>query len=463
MKKESKKQPETADEYLSQGIDDEESGDRWYSSDLLKSLRFFERAYEGYTKALQLDDSLLDGYYNLSRLLFHVYNKFTKVEQVRMSNLQDLLMFGPHVLLELTQIIDYFEFVMTKFEQSGKKSWDLIYNTLLIHQEFIDESDLNLDQILSICNKSIQYYQIYLDHQITQLKEILVDEAVDEPEDTEDTNDGEIDEIEIITPAVVLETIVSALTLVQSVYESATDKSEIVVINSSLDGFVKFLTTQAKNLADQDFGDKFNDQLQDFTDNLSEIEKLILFINCFNLESVNEVIQVLQNLENSHSTRFEFYLSSNDLLLSIVSEPNWETYSFIAKYFKKGQDLLTNLLNQTSANHESFSSKVSLILKILINRSDIDFQRSKIANEANKQVLQKNVVNLLKNLVTWTNKSGGLRENIIDLLNRAYLRKRATLRLSLLESGNIDGLLKDRSLWTHEIEELKEIYGLSHI
>ncbi len=105
QKKAAIKTPTTPKDFLEDAINDEESGDRWFGSDLSKSLRFYSKAYEGYVKGLQcfgstgssslksLFDNLylitnsgkLKNYdlnvlndlcYNLSRLVFYVYTNF---------------------------------------------------------------------------------------------------------------------------------------------------------------------------------------------------------------------------------------------------------------------------------------------------------------------------------------------------------------------------------------------------
>ena len=56
--------PETADDFLSAGIEYEESGDRWRPGDKPKAGRFYQRAIDAYTSALALDARAFDAAYN---------------------------------------------------------------------------------------------------------------------------------------------------------------------------------------------------------------------------------------------------------------------------------------------------------------------------------------------------------------------------------------------------------------
>ena len=44
------KEPETVDQCFNKGTEEEESGDRWITSDLSKALRFYQRAFDLYQK-----------------------------------------------------------------------------------------------------------------------------------------------------------------------------------------------------------------------------------------------------------------------------------------------------------------------------------------------------------------------------------------------------------------------------
>lgn len=58
------KPPETADEYLAEGVALEEAGEKWRAGDAAKSLRFFKRALTLYDEALRQFSDNSDIAYN---------------------------------------------------------------------------------------------------------------------------------------------------------------------------------------------------------------------------------------------------------------------------------------------------------------------------------------------------------------------------------------------------------------
>ena len=56
--------PETADEFLAAGVAFEEAAEKWRAGDAAKSLRFYDRAWQTYTEALERWPQNFDISYN---------------------------------------------------------------------------------------------------------------------------------------------------------------------------------------------------------------------------------------------------------------------------------------------------------------------------------------------------------------------------------------------------------------
>ncbi|KAK2738496.1 hypothetical protein FQN57_007011 [Myotisia sp. PD_48] len=64
--------PETADEYLAEGVDLEEAGEKWRAGDAAKSMRFFMRAIEMYDAGLTRFPNSFDLAYNKARIQYEI-------------------------------------------------------------------------------------------------------------------------------------------------------------------------------------------------------------------------------------------------------------------------------------------------------------------------------------------------------------------------------------------------------
>ncbi|RAL07299.1 uncharacterized protein BO97DRAFT_378757 [Aspergillus homomorphus CBS 101889] len=71
-KKAAQRAPETADEYLALGVEQEEAGEKWRAGDAAKSLRFFMRAINTYDEGLSKHPSAFDLAYNKARVQYEI-------------------------------------------------------------------------------------------------------------------------------------------------------------------------------------------------------------------------------------------------------------------------------------------------------------------------------------------------------------------------------------------------------
>ncbi|PLB33399.1 uncharacterized protein BDW47DRAFT_129994 [Aspergillus candidus] len=66
------KGPETADEYLAVGVEQEEAGEKWRAGDAAKSMRFFMRAIATYDEGLKKHPDAFDLAYNKARVQYEI-------------------------------------------------------------------------------------------------------------------------------------------------------------------------------------------------------------------------------------------------------------------------------------------------------------------------------------------------------------------------------------------------------
>ncbi|PWY79564.1 hypothetical protein BO70DRAFT_371638 [Aspergillus heteromorphus CBS 117.55] len=71
-KKSAQRAPETADEYLALGVEQEEAGEKWRAGDAAKSLRFFMRAINTYDEGLNKHPAAFDLAYNKARVQYEI-------------------------------------------------------------------------------------------------------------------------------------------------------------------------------------------------------------------------------------------------------------------------------------------------------------------------------------------------------------------------------------------------------
>ncbi|KAI9041695.1 uncharacterized protein KD926_006593 [Aspergillus affinis] len=71
-KKASQQAPETADEFLAVGVEQEEAGEKWRAGDAAKSMRFFMRAIATYDEGLKKHPQAFDLAYNKARVQYEI-------------------------------------------------------------------------------------------------------------------------------------------------------------------------------------------------------------------------------------------------------------------------------------------------------------------------------------------------------------------------------------------------------
>ncbi|KAK2873227.1 hypothetical protein FQN49_002514, partial [Arthroderma sp. PD_2] len=106
--------PESADEFLAEGVDLEEAGEKWRAGDPVKSMRFFMRAIEMYDTGLHRFPTSFDLAYNKARVQYEITQHPKLVTQLP----------GP--------ILDILRIALTSHREALKKEQDnvdILFNT----------------------------------------------------------------------------------------------------------------------------------------------------------------------------------------------------------------------------------------------------------------------------------------------------------------------------------------------
>lgn len=558
----------TTEEFLSQGTEEEESGDRFTLSDLSKSLRFYQKAYEYYLQAASLATNtnsatssnngnsslLLDSVYNSSRLVFHVYNQYVKPNVINfnidLKSIDNVVNSTDSILQPLPQILQRHLQAIQLYRQLGiPKSkyfpWDLYYNTCLVYTELIEdatEEDVPVSLVEEYINSAVQLFMEILEYQVSELASLLDDlngvkssssnssnsdndvAGQQLPQDSQiqpdqSSNDEEYSSQEAIVPSTVLETINSAYSLIQAVYETANLNPlyQMGLSGAINDEIKQFVTSVEPILNDlmQKFGVVNGDSLKN-TDNsnsnsesdsffqpleqkdLLNIELVKTAINglLVPINSVDQLISLWSNkLQNDTSItsanehafpeiyslvadNFQNYydkhsISGAGIGTALDVSLHWNLLSTIGQYYKKSQDLYVALLKETQQktkqnanNSVLISPLVSQIGLLLISRADIDVQRihhpqfSQFAAKLqSEEILKRNIAALLKNALVYLNTDCGLREKIFDKLSRRQKRYLVLARQFIL--GLVPNLSarneQEKVLIKAEVEALKEL------
>lgn len=508
-----KKEPTTLDELFTDGVDQEESGDRWLSSDLAKALRFYQLSFTSYKKCLEIDPTYFDGIYNLSRLFLSVYNNFIKNEAVNVNllvNVADAIS-GDGVVQSLIDIIRFYENSLNTIENnqvSGltKLPIDMYYNAALCYFELIEDiisneniDDVKFNDILLILNKAQLLFNKVLKEQVTELDNFISSFTNDESEEDENNRsqslkDEEYASIEeTVTPSVVLDTVLNCYRLISTAFEAAITDYQVKKIEEVSESFISDADTISRTLLER-FQDKENslgindiDVIPNLTiDEADELKLTKITYNGSKLINFNELVNNWENenckieafdinRENFSSFEIEYLMakaeSYSNLLEksedeSFINKPSdqakWDVLSTQSTIYKAFFDLIKTEFQKSSKGINNEHSKNLLSLcTILIQRCDVDIKRSILTNEQaikSREILKKNAMTFLKSCILYSNQSGGLKETITDKLLKQKRRTEAFLRLTLIEQNFNEEVISkhagDRINWETELEEI---------
>ncbi|GMM34023.1 hypothetical protein DASC09_013480 [Saccharomycopsis crataegensis] len=401
----------TSEDFLNQGTEEEESGDRFTLSDLSKSLRFYQKAYEYYLQAKDLSYAelanankrkpkssqlLLDCVYNASRLLFHVFNEFVKDDiinfQVDVKNIDNVVNSDYSILKTLPEVLKSHEDAISIYQKLSAEDgsqvfvWDLFYNTCLVYTELIEdasEEDVPIESFEAYVARGMELFKQILEFQVMELQK-LVEEMNgqsggehqhahdhegpcdhhhddqhhdEEEEDEEEDDDEEYSAQEAIVPSTILETIISCYSFIQSIFEtinlnSGYQQAFNPVILNELEMFVESIEVVLQNLVQNFYReDSHNDNTlnqEEESDMLAPLDKKDLI----QLEIIKTSIGGLST-KNSLDDLITLWdsklkeLGSNVMSVEQESDLFTEKYSMIADNFQIFYDRNVSGANST--------------------------------------------------------------------------------------------------------------------
>lgn len=470
----------TGEDFLEQGSFDEESGDRWLGSDLAKAIRFYQKAYTSYKRAITLDLNP-DTYYNFARLLFQVYYQFDKSNGIDLSDLSNIdeVFVADSVLQPLDLILFVHEQAIACYNKINQSpSNDLLFNTAMVYIEILESGNGSLN----IALKAQQIFSSLMEYQVNQfssfvaeLQEVDTLEAIpSEPQEVADSGfqskQEEYTSVETIQPSDIFESVINSYRLVQALLDNF--PSDIRQIVEKFELFIFGCNQVSDNLISK-FSELTAVNKMEYIENLTidQVKDLIYAKNSI-IASTKDNLQDILQLWESEENCSKKYMVVNDNIQSFIdrstnldSNTLWSSLSSMTNFLKLAyQDLKLQLTElQKSPNQSELSSIIIQICDILINRADIDVQRSQIDLEQaikNQELLTTNAKNFLKLSINTSNISGGLREVARDKLQRQKKLLESKVRLSLIDGKNsvkeLDQLV-NRNKWIEELSELEKL------
>ncbi|KAA8897777.1 hypothetical protein TRICI_006654 [Trichomonascus ciferrii] len=176
MKKGKKTQaPQTSEDFLEAGIEEEDGGDRWISSgDVAKGVRFYQRAYRLYRRCIELgaDDvaSKQDAIYNICRMEYVVYNKVVKtgvLEEISGQLEDDSEQDGSVIVRDIRNIGKHYEEAIEMLGGIEKCQIDLLYNFGQVTVETGEELE---DP--AYVEQGVKIFEMVMNRQADQIKEM---------------------------------------------------------------------------------------------------------------------------------------------------------------------------------------------------------------------------------------------------------------------------------------------------
>ncbi|ONH68760.1 hypothetical protein BON22_1352 [Cyberlindnera fabianii] len=478
-------------EHLEHAISLEEQGDRWIISDLSKTLRFYQQAYDAYQIAATSVGEV-DAWYNYLRLLYHVHVTYKDVPPVVLTSVEGCIV---HHMSLMDVKREYERVINGMF--NGWLNWECGFNEALICLEMLEDEIVPRDKLLSVVEESVVLVKKVLDYQLSELDSFIKrmenndeNESSYEPTQQEEEEETETDEqeeyqmFEQVTPESVMETITTGYKIVQAAFEYCDDREQINVLLQGLTSFIQDTLKPSADLIISKFDPEShpNDSLQLNIDK-DDIVQLRLTEWCIQALLISDFTQFSTHWSQCPvPISTDRHLAEADSLENFMSlgkhnsEEIWSIIARINQCLKSAQELLKIELDEQRANKTAeVSPKVSKIVQVLINRADDELIRSELKDYEpsvkNSQVLRQNSINLLKSGLNTSQSNVGLRETVGDKLKREKLRRECIVRLVLLtkESVNKEDFIRNlgESYWRKEVEDLGTLdvyrYALSQV
>ncbi|GMG46790.1 unnamed protein product [Ambrosiozyma monospora] len=488
-------QPQTVDELFIAGSQEEEYGDRWLSSDLSKALRFYQRAFNYYKSGLNLQSDHLDIRYNCSRLLFNVYTEYIKNESVYFSELtncdESLSGNDDAVIQPLANIVKFFQI---SCDVIGRFSWDLYYNCALCYFEYLEEltkeSDgfsTHTEEVFSLLSQTKVLLQQVLEYQVNDLNSFVKECKSFEqdtntsaytkvnPQETEKQDDVYANTQETVLPSTICDTCLNCYRLITTFYEACSAPDQYNLVEENTSNFLNSVDEISTFLI-ENFHPSSTDMIPSLDDESIDglkVAKLgLLASQCTDFDSLKSVwlsdgissVESLLAEASSYRTLLDKFDVTENMIMGTT---RWNVLSLMTKKYKEAFDIIKHeydsLKDPRSHNSDKKTILISQLCSILIERADIDLERSQMDIEVavkSVTVLKTNHKNFLKSCLVFSKQSGGLRESISDKLTRRKKQKEALIRLCLVEgkrsTAELDQIV-GQDYWPQELKEISDL------
>lgn len=483
------------EELVDSAIADEDSGDRWRTSDLSKSLRFYQSAFTCYCRAIEVCQEqqnpaihISECYYNALRLLFLVYNQFQGCECIDLGLLTsypEVLQEGSNcVIQELDQILAAHE---NAIRMSGSAaSTDLLYNTALVYTEVIENLESEQD-IIEALQRSITLFQQIFKTNVDELHinvQGASEQGASEPNraisNVASTDDAgaELFESKRSQPRDIVDTAISMFTLFRTYIDSSAIELDQAIV-TGLQSTLSEVDTVVNKL--------LNDYHKNINDSLSILEEQkneYMIAREYAISTLLDLNSSCLNWDNdSLPETAERYMLAADSIQSILDRislrlesengfnngPNqsdrvevyWSALSKINNYLKKALEILmkrkAELVKATGSEQRGLGALILQICTVCVARADVDQQRRRLHHpegQAHLELLGRNVLAFLKNAVAMSMQSGGIRETTVEKLQREKCRINAQVRLYLLDGLSAEAISSQfkGNLWQEEYD-----------
>lgn len=447
---EDRKRPETLEDFIEEGAVEEESGDRWLGSDLAKALRFYQKAFSNYKSAIDLNqENSHDAYYNALRLLYLVYSQYTKVDSIEYSKLINIgeVLTGDQnsVVQDISSIVAAHEAAIAA---SPQPSADLLYNTVMVYTDFIEEC------------KEVQQISHCGERAHVLLGELLERQKAQAQAQAQAQTQGQglAETEEKVTPGDVLDTVVAGFKLTQAILEQ----------DRTLRLFLQPIT-EIEQVGQSVLNEVSPQEREEFLVTRAYVDGL-------SRDSLAELYDVWDGDLPATAEKYmlaadsiETFLTQNDINAGPGTDPDtyWTALTKMNNYFKAAQDILNAEYQRrkvSAATESGLGSLISQLSKVYIARADIDLQRGQLETEqarTNAELLLRNAKAFLKNAMNLAKTSGGIRETVVEKLEREKRRIEAVSRLCVLENktdpAELDSIMGSGT-WGTEWEEYRGLW-----
>lgn len=454
-------EPTTSEEFYDEAVNHEESGDRWFSSDLSKAIRFYYRSFLSYKKALSLNPTNADALYNLPRLQYEVYCKYIKDDSVVLSDLDncaDAINSRAGLLLDIVSVCKSFEASVDTLSKSGQENsigWDFYYNIAMSYFELIETSMTDSSLLENMANNSpiMMYIQrcVFSFNQVVDFMIQVIGGSVNN------------EEVNIQSLA---DTCIECYRMISCIYESLFSRSLVDLMDEAVAGFVEKVDSVVAELTAGGITiDTITDlkiaKLRERSARALSIEE---FTDVWNLEPGLENNMEKHLVEASSVRSFLDKFDTVDIKLETLTR--WNILFALGNKYKTINDHLREKIQKLEGTNDiendMLSKTICLLCSVYIERADIDLERSVLDfpdAARHKAVLENNIRSFLKNAIIYCKKSGGIKESASGKLLRKKKQREAVMRLCLIDGKTQEEWDKivGSQYWPLELQELSEI------